>query len=287
MINFWEYNPVCLLLSNSYFCLHQVNFMKTFLMLSAFLFLSACSTYMHVLEVKSEEGLFSNDVYIFENDSMSVSYSFWDEKGIIAFRIENKTNIPLYIDWKKSSLISGGSNNSYWEDTELRSSKSSSRSNGAALYYDDVRFERGSSTTTSSTKILRPSRINSIAPNSGILKAEFLITPEYQLSLYNHRSEEFPSIKKRGATTTIHVSEFESSNSPISFRNFLVFSFSEDFQNEIYVQHSFFVSKITEIELEEAVIVLKDADPPMQINRFKSHSSFFNLIKGPQSVKTH
>lgn len=265
--------------------------MKKLLGILSFLLFSGCNTYLHILEVKSNVLQVADDIYVFENDSLIVSYSFWDEKGVIAFRVQNKTAKPLYIDWKKSSFVADQDNLSYWEDSEYRATKTRSKSTGYSFspkgnpfFADDVRFGASTHSSSSTTTISRPERITSLAPSGGVFKAEYYITPEYNLSLYNYKPIEYPSIIKRGKTTTLQVSEFDLNSSPIIFKNFLVFSFNNDFKDEFYLDHSFFVSKITEVLKDEAIIIVPDVEVPIELNRFKNHYSFYNVVKSGRSV---
>ena len=53
----------------------------------------------------------------YENDTISVTYSFWEMNGTIEMLIRNKLNQPIYIDWKKCSFITGETKHDYWDGT--------------------------------------------------------------------------------------------------------------------------------------------------------------------------
>jgi capsular exopolysaccharide synthesis family protein len=49
-----------------------------------------------------------------ENDDIKVSYDMWGENGIMYFSLYNKTDKPMYIDWKRSVFIYNDWKNNYW-----------------------------------------------------------------------------------------------------------------------------------------------------------------------------
>ncbi len=59
------------------------------------------------------------DYFFYENDTISVRYDFWYERGLVGFTISNKLNKPLYIDWKKSVLFVNNTSFPYWQDKEV------------------------------------------------------------------------------------------------------------------------------------------------------------------------
>ena len=82
---------------------------KSHLLLIIFTFLFSCtSTRYYYSEVntenkkthKTEEGDF-----IIENDTVSTTYTFNGGNGLVTISIYNKTDQPMYIDWKRSALI--------------------------------------------------------------------------------------------------------------------------------------------------------------------------------------
>jgi hypothetical protein len=65
-------------------------------------------------------------IFVFENDSIKITYNFWAKNGAMAFDFYNKLNIPLYFDWKKSAFIPNDKMVSYWQDETNTTGNSSS-----------------------------------------------------------------------------------------------------------------------------------------------------------------
>ncbi len=60
-----------------------------------------------LMDVRSTNCPKIGQYFEYENDTISVTYSFWEMNGTIEMLIRNKLNQPIYIDWKKCSFITG------------------------------------------------------------------------------------------------------------------------------------------------------------------------------------
>ena len=184
------------------------------------LLLGSCKTAL--LEVKSENTRLNNRTFIVENDTLIISYDFWCPRGVMAFSITNKLNVPIYADWRKSSLILNSKKLDYWIDNERRVT---------AGVYGTYLFNTPGFLSTS--VVMRPERITFIPPNAIVTYARFVLWPmklsEYQNTFFGPLSEFF----------------YDKSNTPLHFNNFLTYSTTESFEKEGYVNSQFYVSSIT------------------------------------------
>lgn len=87
---------------------------KLIVIASILIFVYGCKTYVQVFDTKAKNIKVENEFYVFENDSLKITYSFWAKNGLMTFGIYNKLNKPLYIDWKKSSYIDNSVKLNYW-----------------------------------------------------------------------------------------------------------------------------------------------------------------------------
>ncbi len=225
---------------------------KILFFLNLFIF-SACSSSVGVFNITSQYSVNKDKYIVFENDTIAISYDFWFEKGLLSFAIYNKLNVPLYIDWKKSSYIENGEKLDYWSDTETLTSNSYAtaltyKGNLIAPYYS---LTGGRSITVGKKE--KQERITFIPPKSYIYKS-----PYYLLStkvMNKVRQEVFEEKKvetsyksiETGRTKKIKIQQksFDKFSSPLVFRNFLSFSVNENFTNEFYIDNEFWVSSIT------------------------------------------
>ncbi len=225
--------------------------MKTkFFNLFLILIFTGCKVkYVEVFKTDSTNTIKRDNHYVFENDSIKIDYFFWAENGIMRFSIYNKSNFPIYIDWKKSSYISNTNKLDYWVD-ETESTTLSF--NSGYLYkgpflYPNVIVSNNLGTAT--TKSKKSERITFIPPKTKISNSlyKIAITP-----FYGWATDYEKTIVARNGNpkkkTTIFTKKFSEENSPILFRNFLTFSTKEDFSKEFYVDNVFYVKEIAEMD---------------------------------------
>ncbi|HWK07061.1 MAG TPA: hypothetical protein VNS58_25685 [Puia sp.] len=220
-----------------------------FFFTAAILMCASCSKYTQIFQTKpATPGITSGDLLYFENDTVKITYSFWHKNGTLAFSIYNKLNIPIYIDWKKSSLVKDGQKFNYWSE-ETITKKINKRADRFYMSYGDYELlgvSSGSSEGISHSR--KPERITFLAPHSNLIKIKFALYPFTDDKLNNNAiagSMDNPISKKPVAIT---YKEFKESNSPLSFRNFLTISTSEKFENEVYIDNGFYVSRISQMK---------------------------------------
>jgi hypothetical protein len=193
----------------------------------------------------SNDQIKADSLYYFENDTIRIVYSFWKEKGILGYEVYNKLQIPIYIDWKKSSFVVNNVKMNYWADETI----SSGASVRATTYYSLLGISESS--TVLAGKSVKPERVTFLAPHSGIVKADFI--------LWNARPSALPpaaksaTIHKPGYTRPIPIKyvDYNKNNTPITFRNFITYSTTETFSTEIYLDNEFYISRIAQLKYND------------------------------------
>lgn len=212
-------------------------------------FLCGCSTtYFQLVETKTTNTKIVDDKYVFENDSIKITYNFWKEKGLLDFTIYNKLKKPLYIDWKKSSYINNTIKINYWEDEE--STKTISAQNSWTYRPQGSLLGFTNSSSISSSLTTKPEKLTFVPPNSNYTRKQFYLTPNLYIKIpeKNYRVEKITDINKPKKQATIFVKDFEKNDTPLIFRNFITFSYSDKFDNEFYLDNEFYISKVTKME---------------------------------------
>lgn len=210
--------------------------------------LGGCTfTYSQLYETKST---FNSDGSTeFENDTVKISYYFWGESGVLAFSIYNKLDVPLYVDWKKSSYIRDEDKYDYWIDEQ----NSESNSVYASVRYKGILTGWGSVGESSTTsKTTKPERVTFIAPHSKYKRYTFsLYNPHGTLIDTSVKLEWIDSKLNPKKLVGVYNRTYTTSNAFHFFRNFLTISTSEKFEKELYVDNEFYISKITEMPTKE------------------------------------
>ncbi len=211
--------------------------------------LVSCKEYIQVFQTASSTSKFKNnpDQWIFENDTVSIQYSFWWKDGVLAFSIFNKLDQPLFIDWKNSSYIANNMKLNYWSDE----SKTNESTTSNSYHFIDKKFTlQGLQVSSTASTTSKPERITFIPPKSQIDKFTFLILPaEY----YLHEKSTQKSVENRNdkpkKKTTVFTENMNEFNTPLKFRNYLCFSTSEEFKDRVYYDNSFYISQVVEMDI--------------------------------------
>ncbi|HYG15014.1 MAG TPA: hypothetical protein VEC12_04605 [Bacteroidia bacterium] len=207
-----------------------------FTVLIATLFWSSCSHDVRVVSVRSP--ILQNDTLLRQsNDTFEIVYNLFDNNGLLSFAIHNKSDVPLYVDWKRSAFISGTKKYDYWDDKAEIVLVTSGLSLQWLRAY-------GSTHHLSYGVISKPEQITFIPPQTTVTMSRFRIAGN--LIDTGLKAQKVNKTYKKG-TTTVKVKNYVEDNSPLSFRNFLTLSLKHDFSEEFYVDHKFWVNEITEM----------------------------------------
>jgi hypothetical protein len=258
----------------------------------------SCKRYIQVFQTESDLTVNENGLYVFETDSVKVLYSFWREKGLVSFSIENKLKVPIYVDWKKSSYIDNSVKLNYWtnEITSVSASKQNSYLYNGPLIAPNFVF--GSSTISTISKSSQQERTTFIPPSSTFAKSNFYILPIGFLSLdKNTPFYEMPRSDKRSKTTCVFIHEYDRNTTPLSFRNFLTLSTDEEFETEFYIDNGFYVSRVEEMDERHLTyykfdptkdgrwFIRDENDIPIKFSDYKQPSAFYLNIPSTESVE--
>ncbi len=223
---------------------------KTIIPIFLILLITGCKSYVQVYETKTANNKENDEFFVFENDSLKITYGFWAHKGLMSFTIFNKLAKPLYVDWKKSSYIDNTIKLDYWVDKEI--SKSIEFYSG--YYYNGpltapgLAVNAGSNVKVSTSTNLE--RITFIPPRSNHSRSQFYILPRSFIKLdRDTKFNEVPRNDKPKKNTKVYAKSYGLLESPRIFRNFLTFSYTEDFKEEFYIDNEFYIGKIREMDI--------------------------------------
>lgn len=200
---------------------------------------TSCSI-TEVFIVETDEHSFMDETnYVFESDSLTIRYSFWDEDGVLGFSVYNHMSRPVYIDWKRSSFIQNGQKLDYWQETTVSSS--------SAIYSSVLRsglFGRGVNTgiVVTNGKEMKIERYTFIPPQSKYIRKQFSLNGEERIEVdFDQRME--CRVKGRDKRVRLQSRSFSRADTPLEFRNYIAFTRSEGDDVEFYLDHAFHVSR--------------------------------------------
>lgn len=241
---------------------------------------TSCSTsFVQIFDTATTNTSLRDNYFVYETDSLRITYSFWDSKGVVSFAIYNKLDKPIYIDWKNSSFIYNDNKLNYWVDEAQ--TKSSSYYGG--YYYAGPLIKPGFTITemaqSTNSSTIKPERITFIPPKSNCFRSQFYLLPVANFDLkLDSKSFSMPRNDDPSKEENIYYQDFTYNNSPLRFRNYLSFSFSENSQQFFYVDNEFYLTSVKEMDYHRQ----DDAyEKP-----FKKPTSFYIKISNENSLKT-
>ena len=261
-----------------------------FLLFVLLVFFTGCSkSYIQVFETKTINTELKDNYFVHETDSVLVTYSFWEDQGIMSFSVFNKLDKPFYIDWKKSSFIYNDNKLDYWIDkTETNSTAyyGGYYYNGPLIRTELTGFE-GYSTSVSST--VKPERVTFIPPKSTYYRSQFYLIPDKNFKLnLSAQENEVPRNDLPKKKTKVYSEQFTENNSPLYFRNYLAVAFNENTESNFYIDNGFYLAAVKEMDVrhyrgkvvpayQEKIIDHKDSP-------FNKPNSFFIPVSDHNSV---
>jgi hypothetical protein len=226
------------------------NGIKIFLF-SVLILLGSCSnSFVQVFETASINIPYNEKYFTYETDTLKITYSFWESKGVLSFAVYNKLDKPIFIDWKNSSFIYNDNKLNYWIDE--------SQSTGSGYYhgyfYHGPSIQPGITVMegiqNSSISTYKPEKITFIPPRSNYYRSQFYLWPIESFKMkFNCQTNEVKRNDNPKKMTIIYSEDFFYDNSPLRFRNYLAFSVTEDSKDYFYVDNQFYIKTIEEVDL--------------------------------------
>ncbi len=255
--------------------MHLTNHRFILFFFTTLMFLTGCN-YVQIMHINtySNNSIFekSANIHKVENDSLSIRFFFWSDGGLLQTAFENKLSKPLYLDWKKSSLIVNDIKLNFWED-QLELYKSDYYNNFLVSTKQDASSIgiTYAGTTYSFSKTFKPERITFIPPKSIFPKASFkLWSPDTYMILSNYKKDIIYN-------KNYYYEDFTTDNTPSRFRFFSTYSLTEGITNEKYFDVGFYISRIENIPTK---IFKKHFNEIKAANKF-----YFYLPKGTKGIK--
>lgn len=204
------------------------------------------------------EGAPEQRLLIHQGDSIQITYWLWDENGVMSFAVHNPTDRPIYIDWYKSALIYNGQRLPYWSESRHTTVEGiTQRSDLTILKVNDYLGRITASTTGRSVFAgamveTKPERISFIPPRSSLFRnTRWNLLTSTIKNGQNWTNTEVPASYDNRRKEEVKVREYTQDQSPLVFRNFMTWSFTERFDQEFYVDDAFWVKRVSSMRNRE------------------------------------
>jgi len=221
----------------------------------ALVMLGACQTSIRLTETTS---IGKNEVVnsVCENSDLKLNYDMWAENGVMYFSVYNKSDSPVYIDWKRSVFIYNDWKNDYWVEKSTTENYLVPVGTGK-----NVTYERKASTVVAERYTFIPPHTYVSVPMtykiaSSNIETNTVTSPDGKTTVTftdNLKMDKTAQRVKIPSTTgagTVNAFEksFDKSSTPSRFRNFLTYSYDEKFAREKTIENEWYVSKFTQMK---------------------------------------
>jgi hypothetical protein len=207
------------------------------MIVAAPLFLSSCMKYQYAtLSSDLPENHVSE--FVHESDSVKISYSFDGENCPVRISIENKLDVPLYIDWKRSAVIFKDQSYSYWKDKAILNATS----NGSEIQWTPI---VSTSNATISGDITRDEAVSFIPPRALKHASMLKLTPKF-LDLPEASDAYRSKIATEQGPVASTEYKYSQGDSPMKYRSYLTLATDPAFLRPFTFENQFWVSEVTE-----------------------------------------
>ena len=222
--------------------------------------LASCTSYNYITMDSSELPLDRSKAFLWETDTITIAYQFAGEGGQMTVTVFNKSNQPLFVNWKKSAVIRDGMMVSlYNRNVTVNGAMSMTTS----IYSAGTGQTSGYSQYSATFDV--PEGIDFIPPQSGLSKTVV------NLQAINVNSFGVPlSVEKEkavgadGMVTKVRRVYYADEYSPFRFKTYLTLGLGKNAENEFSVQHSFYVKE-----------VIESTTNPLEFSMFRENGSQF------------
>jgi hypothetical protein len=215
--------------------------MRTILFLFSITIFTSCNVYRYT-SVESKN-IQKNEQSIFaeENDTLRIEYDFNGIGGPVSIKIFNKTNQPLYVDWKRSSFIAKDKAVSYFNpglriDGTINSQSiqlTNQVANGEAIIGADIQAQPGNS-------FIPP---HTYTQNTFIYLVSFA---DLRIPVEQMKREKLQIGELKRNIWKVNFSE---TNTPLFFKSYVTFMLGDTNEKYFFMQHDFYIASSAKTSL--------------------------------------
>jgi len=197
-----------------------------------------CAQYQYVTV---DGKLMYDDNYGFfdSNDTLTVLYTFNGLNCPINIELHNNHTKPIYVDWSRSFAVIDGKAYSYWVDDAMLNAQVETYCYDYNALSSSVSNVRGIVSKEQKVNFIPPRSYTSFTPI-------WLMNSSINLNGWKDFLDTNSFTKKRLMEKKY---SFNETNNPMIVRSFLTVSFTENFLDPFYLDHSFWVSEVVETKL--------------------------------------
>ena len=206
-----------------------------FLLFGVPLSMTSCLQYQFATVSSNMKETLLNE-HVLENDTLIVKYVFEGANCPVTIYVENKLDIPLYVDWKRSAVIVNDESFSYWNDIgKFQATASTFQvrwTNSMATSHSDITGE-----------ITRNEPVSFIPPASYKQMTPVVLNPDF-ITLTGRKADHRDLLTIDQQSVSGLQYEYFKEDSPFRYRSYLMVSTDRDFKNSQLYESEFWISDL-------------------------------------------
>ncbi len=245
--------------------------------IAGLLLLAGCTPNAQLITLRGDNVNPTEKGLIFESDTLTLSYSFYSERGLMKLTIYNKLAVPLFINWKNSAFIVGSNKFDYWQDV----------ANVELATYYSYRYPLN----RISGIISKDDQVGFIPPQTRVVKQQFIVQPSGNIKLSGRPVlEREPVLGNQKRFVEVNDYVYTADNSPCRFRNYLTLSTRRDFQTEFHIDTRFYAANVRLMpatQISDYRMVYVSPNDARVHNLHKSPDSFYLITKSSDKLSAN
>jgi hypothetical protein len=229
---------------------------------------SSCSTYQYGTVSSAKMSMNEKQEFVYENDSLMLIYNFNGLNAPVNITVQNKLQVPVYIDWKKSAVIINDQAVSY-VPSEMRIEggvQSSSFNTGTRS--NTTTYGSGSINATVSL----PPSIDFVPPQSFFTRSPMGLTNRHIENVPESAFHRLKYMAAEGYELQVKAAVFTEETSPLRFKSYLTLMVGEPTTKPVSFEHSFFLSQLISSDQPPGIIWLNSMNRGNQFYISRSSS---------------
>lgn len=196
------------------------------------LLVSSCTTYQYFTVDSSQLPKDDHQAFIYDNDTMRLSYSFSGPGGPLTITVQNKTNQLLTINWNRSALICNDQSFSLAQtNSTFTASTVTTRYGGTSSLSGTVNTVPGIQIIPPQTKVTQPALTLNVA------------LPQFKMAIPDTTRKQH-SMTDNAYEISYKIATVDERQSPLRMKSYLTFSLGQGAGVEFVESHSFYVASV-------------------------------------------
>jgi hypothetical protein len=200
----------------------------------------SCTRYQYTTLSSSSTATNDKLEFVAENDSLRLVYNFYGQNAPINITIQNKLQVPVYVDWQRSALVVNDHAISYVPNEMKIQGAFYSESYNSNYRGSSFGMTSGSIDATASL----PRTFNIIPPQTYITNTPMGVTNKLIENVPDTAYHRVNYTMIDGYSVPVKMATFTEATSPLRFKSYITLMVGDSTSKPVAIEHTFYVSEL-------------------------------------------